>query len=144
MCHWRKHQTCDFKWLENYAWSSCWQCFWAHGRWKGVAWGPSPPGFWNLTFFCYIFSITRRFLSFGKEKWNFTIFGPLEISLYLPLKKSTNGSHWKNPSDAHNWADALVLCLAYLGWACRRTDDEGKYRKCFLIFPFACSAFGKC
>ena len=49
------------------------------------------PGFWNSTFFYYIFSKKGRFLSFGKENKISPLLSSLEISLWLPLETSNNG-----------------------------------------------------
>jgi len=51
----------------------------ANRSWSGVV-GVGrrlgPPGFWNLTFSYYIFSKKGCFLSFEREKWNFTACPP--------------------------------------------------------------------
>ena len=75
---------------------------WDHGRRKGG--GLAPLDFEIVHFSIAFLAKKGRFLSFEKEKWNFTIFGPPWKYLHdYPQKKSPLPPPWKNPSDAHDW-----------------------------------------
>jgi len=84
------HQPCGKLVLSNCCWRQ-WALLTSMGVGNGL-WGTLVP----LDFEIWRFSVTcsakkGRFLSFKKEKLNFTTFDPLEKSLWLPLGEAANG-----------------------------------------------------